>query len=152
MAFGTRPLMLAALAACLPLAGCGGEAAPMEEAAEGDVSAEAATVNGQVIYVSDVVDALLRIMRAEPNIGPVNVGSDTEILMKDVAGDIIKLAESASEIVYEAAPEFLTQMVIPDLTKARNQLSWIPLVRLDDGLAKTIDYVRANKLLLTNAE
>jgi peptidyl-prolyl cis-trans isomerase C len=46
--------MLAALAACLPLAGCGGEAAPMEEAAEGDVSAEAATVNGQVIYVSDV--------------------------------------------------------------------------------------------------
>ncbi len=54
MAFGTRPLMLAALAACLPLAGCGGEAAPMEEAAEGDVSAEAATVNGQAIYVSDV--------------------------------------------------------------------------------------------------
>ena len=54
MAFGTRPIMLAALAACLPLAGCGGEAAPMEEAAEGDVSAEAATVNGQVIYVSDV--------------------------------------------------------------------------------------------------
>jgi peptidyl-prolyl cis-trans isomerase C len=46
--------MLAALAACLPLAGCGGEAAPMEEAAEGDVSAEAATVNGQIIYVSDV--------------------------------------------------------------------------------------------------
>ena len=54
MAFGTRLLMLAALAACLPLAGCGGEAAPMEEAAEGDVSAEAATVNGQAIYVSDV--------------------------------------------------------------------------------------------------
>ena len=54
MAFGTRPLVLAVLAACLPLAGCGGEAAPMEEAAEGDVSAEAATVNGQAIYVSDV--------------------------------------------------------------------------------------------------
>ncbi len=54
MAFGTRPLVLAILAACLPLAGCGEEAAPMEEAAEGDVSAEAATVNGQAIYVSDV--------------------------------------------------------------------------------------------------
>lgn len=54
MAFGTRPLVLAVLAACLPLAGCGGEAAPMEEAAEGDISAEAASVNGQVIYVSDV--------------------------------------------------------------------------------------------------
>lgn len=111
-----------------------------------------ATATTALIYVSDVVDALLRLMRAEPNIGPVNVGSDTEIFMKDVAGDIIKLAESASEIVYEPAPAFLTQMVVPDLTKARNQLSWIPLVRLDDGLAKTIDYVRANKLLLTNDE
>jgi hypothetical protein len=54
MAFGTRLVLLAVLAACLPMAGCGGEDPPMEEAAEGDVSAEAATVNGQVIYVSDV--------------------------------------------------------------------------------------------------
>lgn len=54
MAFGTRSALLAALAACLPLVGCGGEEAPEEAVVEGDLSAEAATVNGQIIYVSDV--------------------------------------------------------------------------------------------------
>lgn len=108
------------------------------------------TTTTALIYVSDVVDALLRLMRADRGIGPVNVGSDVELPMHDVAANIIKLAESASEIVYEAAAPFLTQMGLPDLAKARNILGWIPLVRMDDGLVKTIDYVRANKLLLTN--
>ncbi len=115
------------------------------------ISGDQATTTS-LVYVSDVVDGLIRLMRAEPTIGPVNIGSDVELPMRDVAGQIIKIAESSSEIVYEAAPLFLTQMGLPDLTKARNGLSWIPLVRLEDGLAKTIDYVRANKLLLTNGE
>lgn len=54
MAFGTRSAILAVLAACLPMAGCGESAAPVEAEAEGEPSVEAATVNGQIIYVSDV--------------------------------------------------------------------------------------------------
>lgn len=57
MAFGTRfsGAAAAALLACLTLSGCGGDQAPADrEAASGDPSAEAATVNGQTIYVSDV--------------------------------------------------------------------------------------------------
>ena len=113
------------------------------------IAGDASTATS-LIYVSDVVDALMRLMRADASIGPTNIGSDVEVPMKEVAGKIITLAESTSEIVYEAAPAFLTHMVVPSLDKARNQLSWIPLVRLEDGLAKTIEYVRANKLLLTN--
>jgi peptidyl-prolyl cis-trans isomerase C len=54
MAFGTRSVIFAVLAACLPMAGCGEGAAPVEEEAESEPSVEAATVNGQIIYVSDV--------------------------------------------------------------------------------------------------
>lgn len=113
------------------------------------IAGDAATTTS-LSYVSDVVDALMRLMHAEPGTGPVNIGSDVELIMKDVAAMIITLAESTSEVVYEAPPPFLTKIGLPDLTKARTVLSWIPLVRLDDGLAKTIEYVRANKLLLTN--
>lgn len=113
------------------------------------IAGDASTATS-LIYVSDVVDALMRLMRADTSIGPTNIGSDVEVPMKGVAGKIIALVESASEVVYEPAPAFLTHMVVPNLDKARNQLSWIPLVRLEDGLAKTIEYVRANKLLLTN--
>lgn len=54
MAFGTRFLSAAALGACLLVTACGGESRPEVEYAAGDPSAEAATVNGQIIYVSDV--------------------------------------------------------------------------------------------------
>lgn len=54
MVFGTRWLLLAVLAAALPMAGCGAENPSTEKAAEVDISTEAASVNGQLIYVSDV--------------------------------------------------------------------------------------------------
>lgn len=113
------------------------------------IAGDASTTTA-LMYVSDVVDALIRLMRAEPGTGIVNVGSDVEVSMKDVAAQIIELSESTSEIVYEPAPAFLTHIGLPDVSKARSQLSWVPLVRLEDGLAKTIEYIRANKLLLTN--
>lgn len=54
MSFGTRLALAAALAACLSLSACGDDTPPAEETTAGDLSAEAATVNGQIIYVSDV--------------------------------------------------------------------------------------------------
>ena len=36
----------------------------------------------------------------------------------------------------------------PNLTKAKEELGWFPIVTLEDGLNKTIDYTRANKDLL----
>lgn len=61
MAFWTRPgqtrfgVAAAAFMATLALTACGGEQAPSErESVSVDPSAEAATVNGQTIYVSDV--------------------------------------------------------------------------------------------------
>jgi len=38
---------------------------------------------------------------------------------------------------------------LPDITKARNELGWLPIVTLDKGLAKTIDDLRASKGLKT---
>jgi peptidyl-prolyl cis-trans isomerase C len=56
MAFMTRfALLAAALTAGLSLSACGEDSRhPVEETTAGDVSVEAATVNGQIIYVADV--------------------------------------------------------------------------------------------------
>ncbi|MFA6522261.1 MAG: NAD-dependent epimerase/dehydratase family protein [Patescibacteria group bacterium] len=102
-----------------------------------------------MVYVNDVVDGLLRLMQAPKGLGPVNLGSDVDLKLTDVAQMIIKMCESKSTIEYEDALEFLTELGVPNIAKAKEQLSWLPLVRLEDGLAKTIDYIRANKILLT---
>ncbi len=101
-------------------------------------------------YVTDVVDGLTRLMRAEKGIGPVNLGSDIEVKISDIAKQIMALCEAEVGLEYEAQAAHMIPLGLPSLNKAREKLGWIPLVRLEDGLKKAIDYVRANKQLLTN--
>lgn len=103
-----------------------------------------------LLYVSDVVDGLMRLMRAKPGIGPVNIGSDYDMTLGSVANKIIEMTGSASEIQKGEKLRFLTEIGLPEISKAKEELGWIPLVRLEDGLRQTIDYIRANKLLLAN--
>ena len=99
-------------------------------------------------YVSDMIDALIRLMHAGPSVSLVNIGSDTIHRMVDIARQIIEMTNSTSQIVFENELEFLTKKGIPDLRRVKNELGWIPLVRLEDGLQRTIDYTIANKEML----
>jgi len=67
-----------------------------------------------------------------------------------VAQQIIDMTDSSSKITFADQMIFLTELGLPSIVKAREQLGWFPVVRLEDGLKKTIDYIRANKILLTN--
>jgi UDP-glucuronate decarboxylase len=108
------------------------------------------TTSTALVYVSDIVDGLLRLMRADKQIGPVNLGSNVELKIADIAQLIMRLADSEVAIEYEPQPADMIPLFLPNLKKAHDQLGWLPLVRLEDGLRKAIDYVRANKMLLTN--
>jgi len=101
-----------------------------------------------LVYVSDVVDGIIKIMQSPPNIGPVNLGSDLDIPLVDVAQRIIEMTGSKSRITFQPPLLFMTPLGLPDLTKAKDSLGWLPLVGLDDGLKKTIDYTIAHKSLV----
>ncbi|MFH1712196.1 MAG: GDP-mannose 4,6-dehydratase [Patescibacteria group bacterium] len=103
-----------------------------------------------LVYVTDVVDGLLRLMVNKENIGPTNIGDDVDVPLKDIAQKIIDMTGSQSQIEYKERMLFLTELGLPDISKAKEKLGWVPVVRLEDGLQKTIDYVRANKILLTS--
>ena len=103
-----------------------------------------------MVYVTDVVDGLMRLMKAKSDPGPVNIGSDVDLLLADVAKKIVEMSNSSSEIIFKDELLFLTEIGLPSIVKVKEKLSWFPVVLLDDGLKKTIDYIRANKILLTN--
>ena len=96
-------------------------------------------------YVSDMVDGLIRLMQSGVDTWIVNIGSDEIYRMEDVAQMIISMVDSSSQIQFEDPLVFLTKKGKPDLTRAKEELQWLPLVRLQDGLKKTIDYTLANK-------
>jgi len=99
-------------------------------------------------YVDDIVDGLIRLMAAPADIGPVNLGSDQNLKLVDVAYKIIEMTGSSSKIVFEPPLLFMTPLALPDIRKAKELLGWLPLTRLEDGLRKTIEYTEAHKPLL----
>jgi UDP-glucuronate decarboxylase len=95
-------------------------------------------------YVSDVIDAVLKMMETD-YVGPINIGSDVDIKITALAQKIIKAVGSESKIVFERAHFFMTELCLPDITRASNEFGWLPVVTLDKGLEKTIDDLRASK-------
>ncbi len=96
-------------------------------------------------FVTDMVDGLVRLMAAGPDVKVANLGGNENYKYVDVANFILKLTGSSSKVVFSNPLEFLTKKGRPDLAYVRDALGWFPLVRLEDGLRKTIDYVIANK-------
>ncbi len=95
-------------------------------------------------YVSDCLDAVFKMMESNER-GPLNIGSDVNVNIADLAQKIIAIIKSNSKIVYKDEILFMTPLCLPDITKARNDLGWMPVVTLEKGLEKTINDLRASK-------
>lgn len=98
-----------------------------------------------LLYVTDAVSALIKLMRTAADPGPINIGGDQEITFRDVAEQVIKMLGSSSTIRFAEPLTFMAEHPVPDISLARNQLGWMPLVRLPDGLQHIIDYTIANR-------
>lgn len=99
-------------------------------------------------YVSDIVDGAIKLMQNDKVKGPVNLGGETGYNLTEVAEKIIQMVGSSSKVVYQKPVLFITPQGMPDITKAKDGLGWIPVVALERGLQLTIDYAKANKTLL----
>ena len=93
-------------------------------------------------YVNDLIDGVVRLL-ATDYAEPVNLGTDDEVTMLQLARRIRDLSGSSSEIVFKPLPEDDPKQRRPDLTRARKLLGWDPRTSLDDGLVETIAYFRA---------
>lgn len=103
-----------------------------------------------LVYVTDIVDGLRRLMEYNGEERVMNFGSDQDLRLIDVAQKVIDMTESKSHIRFEEQLAFLSELGLPDTSLAKEKLGWLPVVRLEDGLQKTIEYIRANKILLTS--
>jgi len=92
-------------------------------------------------YIDDMVDGMLRFMKSPDDfIGPVNLGNPEEISILELAEKIVKLTGSRSEIIFKPRPDDDPMKRKPDISLAKEKLSWTPKTSLEGGLLKTIAY------------
>ena len=92
-------------------------------------------------YVDDLVDGMIKMMEGS-FIGPVNLGNPSERTILDFAKLIIELTNSKSKIIYKPLPSDDPTQRKPDITLAKEKLGWEPMVNIEEGLLKTIEYFK----------
>jgi dTDP-glucose 4,6-dehydratase len=95
-----------------------------------------------ICYVDDLVGGMMSLLDST-EVGPVNCGTENEISMRDLAELIISLTGSGSDIAFLPRSPDDPEKRRPDLTRARTLLGYEPVVAVEDGLRRTIDYFAA---------
>ncbi len=92
-------------------------------------------------FVDDLVEGIFRLLISEVT-DPVNIGNPHEMTVLEFAEKITELIDSDSEVVFKPLPIDDPKTRQPDISNARRQLEWEPIVSLEEGLTKTIEYFR----------
>lgn len=92
-------------------------------------------------FVDDLIDGIFKLMNSKKSIiGPINLGNPNEITINQIASTIKEIIGSKSKISYKKLPSDDPMQRRPDITLAKKTLNWKPLVSLENGLKKTINY------------
>ena len=94
-------------------------------------------------YVDDTVNGImLASSYKEPDI--FNIGNDNEITINQLAQTIIDITNTKSQIIYKDLPKDDPLQRKPDLSKSKELLNYEPVIGLEKGLEKTIEWVKKN--------
>ncbi len=93
-------------------------------------------------YVSDLVDGIVRLMKAEADDihMPVNLGNPGEFTMNQLAEQVGIVTGKAINLKYLPLPADDPKQRQPNIDRAKRLLGWEPTVPLADGLKKAAAY------------
>ncbi len=95
-------------------------------------------------YVDDLVQGLVLLMEHKGLEAhePVNLGNTEEVTIRELADLIIRLTGSKSHFIREPLPKDDPKQRKPEISRARERLSWEPRISTGDGMVRTVGYFR----------
>lgn len=91
-------------------------------------------------YISDTVEGLLRLGSVSAARGKIfNIGNPAEMTVKELATQVNATFHGTSSIELHPRPVDDPTRRCPDITKAKDLLSWEPVVTLQEGLQRLFD-------------
>ena len=95
-------------------------------------------------YVDEMVDAFIRLMATDDDfIGPVNLGNPGEFTIRELAEKTLSMTGSKSVLNNLPLPQDDPRQRQPDISLAKEKLGWEPVIKLEEGLGRTIEYFKS---------
>lgn len=100
-------------------------------------------------YIKDVVQGILDATEKYAKAHPLNLSSDDEISIKDLAELIIKKSGRKLDIEFDLSKPEGYRRTKQDISLAKSKINWVPKYSLDEGLSETIKWYK--NTILTNS-
>ena len=92
-------------------------------------------------YIDDLVEGIFRLMLSDYTL-PVNLGNPGEFTINQLVKLVLKITGSKSKVVFKPLPQDDPRQRRPDISKAKELLGWKPQVNLEEGLERTVGWLR----------
>ena len=101
------------------------------------------TQTRNMLYISDCIDALLRI-EARARYPPLvlNIGNPDTVTVREIAETIARISGKQMQIHYDPSKPVGPMSRIPVIRRAEKELGWAPKVSLATGVSRTFEWMR----------
>lgn len=100
------------------------------------------SVKRDFIYISDVINAMIKIINSPISGYEVNVGSGKAISINGIIDNIESLLGTKVDRQYTKARTFDVPISTLDISFAKEKLNWEPKVSIRDGIDRTIRWIK----------
>ncbi len=99
------------------------------------------------IYMSDLVDALIKVAKYNGSKHIFNIGSGQAHTLHEII-EIIAMQSGMnfSDIMYKDIRKCDVSKTLLDITETQNELNWKPIVHVNKGISIVLDYYKAHNI------
>lgn len=97
------------------------------------------------LYVENAADAIVKSISIDTKPQPINLGSGSEISIRDLTNLIAAKVGFSGEIVWDVSKPDGQPRRLLDISLAQQVLGWNPTIGFDDGLTRTIEWYLSNR-------
>lgn len=94
----------------------------------------------EFLYVEDAADAIVIAAERYDSLEPVNIGSGTEVSIRDLVSKIAMLTGFTGDIEWDSSQPDGQPRRMLDVSRARLRLGWTAKTGLDEGLRNTVEW------------
>jgi GDP-L-fucose synthase len=97
------------------------------------------------LYVENAADAIVKSLSIDTKPQPINLGSGSEISIKDLTNLIASKVGFNGEILWDSSKPDGQPRRLLDTSLAQQILGWNPTTGLDEGLTRTVEWYASNR-------